>query len=31
VLRSAKSLLGERSTSEEAALDRIARLQREAA
>jgi len=30
VLRSAKSLLGERSTSEEAALDRIARLQREA-
>jgi len=31
VLRSAKSLLGERSTSEEAALHRIARLQREAA
>jgi uncharacterized protein (DUF2236 family) len=31
VLRSAKSLLGERSTSEEAALDRIARLQRDAA
>jgi uncharacterized protein (DUF2236 family) len=30
VLRSAKSLLGERSTSEEAALNRIARLQREA-
>lgn len=31
VLRSAKSLLGERSTSEEAALDRIARLERDAA
>jgi uncharacterized protein (DUF2236 family) len=31
VLRSAKSLLGERSTSEEAALDRIARLERNAA
>ncbi|HEX5730420.1 oxygenase MpaB family protein [Microbacterium sp.] len=29
VLRTARSLLGERSTSEEAALDRIARLQRE--
>ena len=29
VLRSARSLLGERSTSEEAALDRIARLQHE--
>ncbi|HEX5859782.1 MAG TPA: oxygenase MpaB family protein [Microbacterium sp.] len=29
VLRSARSLLGERSTSEEAALSRIARLQRE--
>jgi uncharacterized protein (DUF2236 family) len=31
VLRSAKSLLGERSTSEEAALDRIERLRRAAA
>ncbi|MGZ8805183.1 MAG: oxygenase MpaB family protein [Microbacterium sp.] len=31
VLRSAKSLLGERSTSEQAALDRIARLRRAAA
>lgn len=31
VLRSAKSLLGERSTSEEAALERIARLERDAA
>ena len=31
VLRSAKSLLGERSTSEEAALHRIARLEGEAA
>jgi uncharacterized protein (DUF2236 family) len=31
VLRSAKSLLGERSTSEEAALDRIARLRRDPA
>ena len=31
VLRSAKSLLGERSTSEEAARDRIARLRRAAA
>lgn len=31
VLRSAKSLLGESSTSEEAALDRIARLERDAA
>lgn len=30
VLRSAKSLLGERSTSEQAALDRIARLRRDA-